>query len=174
MDAAAARLFVSLFCVLIASSPVLGLSGGGGGGGRTSEIGGGRDGRTPEIGTAWLVLSHGAFVSASIGAAAIATAVAGLSRLADKRDLHTRRAARTLAFAWCAMSLAITTWTLFAIYRTWLTANKFAYHVFNTPSFVFLAFVTFLVAVVNVCTLYLACGPRPAVSTRRSQIAALE
>src|SRR5512147_1642631 len=92
------------------------------------------------IQTAWLVLSHGTWISASIGSTAIST---GLALIVKEPAF--RAIVHPLSFAWSAISLVISVWTLYAIAVTWRTSRSLVSPVFDDFGFIFLSIVTLTV-----------------------------
>jgi hypothetical protein len=102
----------------------------------------------PDIGTAWLVLSHGAFLTASVGASALAVSL----MLFVFETTHERRlncALRALAIGWNAASFLISAWTVFAISQTWRAALRYREQIFGNFGFASLTFVAIALAAVN-------------------------
>jgi hypothetical protein len=89
--------------------------------------------RDPDIGTAWLLLSHGAFLTAAVAALGISTA------------LYTSKwtyESRLLCCGGAIGSFTILAWILYAIYRTWQAAKQFQDKIFTDIAFEILLMVT--------------------------------
>ena len=116
---------------------------------------------------AFLVLSHGSFISASISACSIAIALLTLRFVLGARYPPELR---RLALGWNLTSLVISIWTVYAIFKTWGTADTFVERIFTDDSFVYLLFVTGTVAAFNVWTLVLMARPIPICSGRNLRL----
>lgn len=104
----------------------------------------------PSIGTAFLVLSHGAFLGVTVSTTAISVAL--MITVIVSRS-HEFQQLRSLALAWNAASLIVSAWTVYAIAQTWRTAKMFQYKVFDDFGFSFLTVVTVVIASFNLWTL---------------------
>ena len=136
----------------------------------------------PDIGTAWLVLSHGPYLAASIAATSQSTSmITDAFRLLFEDDViaskddkeianNGNRRSRPrlsrkmtylaseyvrLAIVWIVVSFVISLWTLYAIAKTWETAELFPEkdRIFATFGFSFLTLVTCIVALGNLASL---------------------
>jgi hypothetical protein len=91
--------------------------------------------KTPplEIGTAWLLLSHGAWLGVSIGSL-------GISVFADNVALShgekRGKSFRPFAIACAALSVTVTAWTVFAIITTWISNMRVKNAVFGHTGFI--------------------------------------
>jgi len=101
-----------------------------------------------DISSAWLVLSHGTFLSAALAASALSLTlyvlffvVSPLKRLPSK--------VLDLAIGWNIVSFAISAWTVFAISKTWIAARKITNKIFDDFGFSFLMIVTIFIGAVN-------------------------
>ena len=103
---------------------------------------------TPEIGTAWLILSHAAFLTAQIGSSAI-----GLSFFAFFTSSPFLNSLRNLSIGWICVSLFIGFWTAYAIWNTWVAAKKMKNRIFSDFGFVFLLLVNFYIMATSVWSL---------------------
>jgi hypothetical protein len=103
-------------------------------------------GDDPDIGTAWLVLSHGAFLGASVGASALAVTLI-LFVFETSADRRRDCMLQALAIGWNVVSFLISAWTAFAITRTWQTALLYSQQIFGHFEFATLMFVAVALAV---------------------------
>lgn len=113
-----------------------------------------RIGPHPDIGTAWLVLSHGAFINSIIASSGLAVA---FLIFAFSNTFRLGVHFQELAIGWNITSLIISAWTLYAIITTWTTAREWPVsdRIFDDFAFYFLIFVTFVVTLFNAWTLRL-------------------
>jgi hypothetical protein len=102
-----------------------------------------------DIGTAWLLLSHGAFLGATVGSAALAQSF--LVFLEGSVTL--KNTVRGLSIMWAVASLVIAAWTIYAIAVTWRTSNEVRSPVFHPFAFASLILVVLLVVASNLWTL---------------------
>jgi hypothetical protein len=102
------------------------------------------------------VLSHGAFIGASIGSSAVAVSLLTLRYVL--RDFYPADL-RVLGMGWNFASLIISIWTVYAIFKTWNTADNFIEQIFTDEGFMFLLFVTGSIAAFNIWTLVLVSKP---------------
>lgn len=93
----------------------------------------------PEIGTAWLVLSHAAFLGAGVACSALGAAL--LSIFVNDKD---RSTTKPLAIGWMVGGIFIFVWTIYAISMTWKAAKKIDKNrlIFNDFGFGFLTSLT--------------------------------
>jgi hypothetical protein len=98
-----------------------------------------------DVSSAWLVLSHGAWFSASINAASIAITTFAY----QSKD-------RATGIGWSAVALSVQLWTFYAIYKTWLLSKKTP-HFFGTEAFIGLALLNSIVMSITIWTLVIVC-----------------
>ena len=124
-----------------------------------------------DIGTAWLVLTHGVFISAAIAASSIATRYLMMWHECAQDERQYRLMILIIGCWWGAASTAISMWTLFAIYETWLAASHFQYRIFKNGGYLSLVGITLFVAAANIAVLTLSCHPaRPSKKPNRQQL----
>lgn len=111
-------------------------------------------GHGPFISVAWLVLSHGAFLGASIAATSISAALIITTYAEAFKGAHKFQ---HLAIGWTIASLLISLWTCLAIAQTWAASHLFpkSQRIFNDFGFALLTFITLVVAYFNLWTLFL-------------------
>lgn len=96
----------------------------------------------PDIGTAWLVLSHGAWFGASIASANI-----GYGFLAIKTT------GRALGIGWTTVSILLEMWTIYAIAMTWRASRQLQYTIFGDEAFVTLILLVMCLLATSVWTI---------------------
>jgi len=96
------------------------------------------------IGTAWLVLSHGTWFAASIGASAIAQSV-----------LKTDAIDNSIGIGWACVAIVVELWTFYAIATTWVASNKLDITVFGPEAFIFLTIMNIITMGITIWTLVL-------------------
>jgi len=96
------------------------------------------------IGTAWLVLSHGSWFAASIGASAIAQSV-----------LKTDSVDVSIGIGWAAIALVMELWTFYAIYTTYKASISLERTVFGSEAFFFLMIMNDATTGITIWTLVL-------------------
>lgn len=108
----------------------------------------------PSISVSWLVISHGSFLGAAIGASGLT--VAFVTVLYANILSHGKWLQR-VALGWGITSFFISLWTLYAISRTYETSLLFpeSQRIFKEFGFFSLAFVAILIGLSNVYTLYI-------------------
>ena len=111
---------------------------------------------TPEIGTAWLVLSHAAFITGEIAASAL-----GTSFFVFYASSPFSTSLRPLSIGWITVSLFIGIWTAYAIWNTWIAAKKIKNRIFDDFGFVFLLTVNFYVMAISVWSLVVVATLNP-------------
>lgn len=77
----------------------------------------------PDIGTAWLVLSHGAWFGAEIAAVSVSL---------------NESAGKNIAIMWAAISIAICLWTFYAIETTRKASSQMKSTIFGSEAFIML------------------------------------
>ena len=103
----------------------------------------------PDIGTAWLLLSHGPFLACSMTATAIAISL--LIFAYTRTNCHHQKEFQRLAITWNIASSVVSLWTIYAIMKTWQSAEDWPQKVriFDDFGFGFLSFVALLIALFN-------------------------
>jgi len=105
-----------------------------------------------DIATAFLALSHGGFITASIGATAISVTLAGLrSGIGQVNNTFSKRL-KQLSIGWAAGSTGITVWTQFAIIRTWQSSATYKHQIFGNLGFSILTLVNVFIGLLNLWT----------------------
>lgn len=89
-----------------------------------------------EIGTAWLALSHGAWVGASVACFSISMALVSLFGSGVLHD-----PIKSMALGWAALGLFVAVWTIYAIGITWRTSKMVEGAIFDDFGFTFLLLV---------------------------------
>lgn len=109
----------------------------------------------PDIGTAWLILSHGAFVGATIASTGLSVA---FLTFAYGQTRRLGREFQQLALGWNIVSLVISAWTVYAIFKTWASAEEWPVkaRIFDDFGFGFLLLVELTVTFFNLWTLRMA------------------
>jgi len=100
------------------------------------------------IGTAFLVLSHGAWVGAALACYAIG---AGLILFFDGSPLRDK--AKPNAIGWVATGIFVGVWTIYAVAATWRASRKLDGAIFDDFGFSFLILVVLAVMGMGIWTL---------------------
>lgn len=102
------------------------------------------------IGTAWLVLSHAAWLGAALTAMSVGTS---LIALVDKdRDL-----VRPMAIALVALGILLALWTVYAVAVTWNASRQLPVAIFSDLGFTFLLFVVLATLAMGIWCLVVVC-----------------
>lgn len=118
----------------------------------------------PDIATAWLVLSHGAFLGAAIAATAVSVGLIIVAYANAQINLFPGiRRLRRLAMGWNICSFLISAWTVYAISRTWQAGRRWPSkaRIFDNFGYITLMLLAFSIALFNVWTFHTACRWRP-------------
>jgi hypothetical protein len=117
---------------------------------------------TPSIAIAWMVLIHSGFIGAAIAGAGLSV---GLVIVLYADFFRGAKLLQNLAIAWNVSSFFITAWTLYAIAQTWKASYLFPPkdQIFGEFGFASLAFITAVVGIFNIYTLWIGWiwKPRP-------------
>lgn len=111
-----------------------------------------------DVGTAFLVLSHAGWVGTSLAATSIAIALLffAANRILEggNGNLQISKMSRQLGIVACVTSFNLTLWTLYAEWRTWISADQWPIdqRIFADAGFLFLMVVTVCVGIFNILT----------------------
>ena len=100
----------------------------------------------PNVATAWLILSHGAFLGASIASTGLSLTLVVIAF--GTTNAFPRKLQR-LAIAWNVLSFLISGWTVYAISATWRVSQRYKERIFDDFGDASLLFITIALACIN-------------------------
>lgn len=99
------------------------------------------------IGSALLLLTHAAFIGASIGSLSLATNILSLETSTSKG----------VGILFSALGITLSTWTIRAIYITWQRAKLIPFPIFRNFDFITLMLIVTLLTLIAIYTLVIVC-----------------